>query len=160
MRYRRKNVRELDADVTTAVPKLLARAFLESQIASQKFLAQAVPAMVKQYNTVTGANDDAERRFFAAHPALNGSDPAHKATAARIATIYRQSNPNLSLDQLIAEVGPMVMATLRIAGGTPAAPAGRPLKAAAFKPAVNGGGGAPIAAEPANPWVGLGQEFD
>ena len=111
-----EDIRELDADVTVAVPKLLARAFLESQIASQKFLAQAVPAMIKQYNTVTGANESAEKQFFTAHPALNVNDPTHRATAVRIATIYRQANPNIPLPQLIQEVGPMVAAALQVEG--------------------------------------------
>jgi hypothetical protein len=157
------DVRDLDTDVTTAVPKLLARVFLESQVSMQKFLAQAVPGMIKKYNTVSSANDSAEKRFFEAHPSLNATDPQHRSTAVRIATLYRQANPGIPLDQLIAEVGPMVMASLRINGSaapSAAAPQGRTPKPQAFRPAVNGGGGAPIASEPANEWAGLGQQYD
>jgi len=158
------DIKELDSDVTVAVPKLLSRVFLESQMAMQKFLAQAVPGMVKQYNQVTGANSDAEKKFFDTHKALDSKNPQHRETAVRIATLYRQANPGIPLEQLIQEVGPMVMASLRI--NAPAATAAQPMQAGrrpaaqGFRPAVNGGGGAPIAAEPSNEWAGLGQTYD
>jgi hypothetical protein len=154
---------ELDGSPEVAIPKLLAKVFLESQISMQKFLAQAVPGMVKKYNTVSSANEGAEKKFFDMHKALDSSNPQHRATAVRIATLYRQANPGIPLDQLISEVGPMVMATLRIApGGAPQA-AGQPAiprGGTPFRPAVNGGGGAPIASEPANEWAGLGTSYD
>lgn len=155
-----EDIKDLDTDVTVAVPKLLARVFLESQISMQKFLAQAVPGMVKQYNTVTSANDGAEKQFFAAHKALDPNNPQHRATTVRIATIYRQANPNIPLKQLIDEVGPMVMAALRVNGqvAAPAAPVAH--RAAAFRPAVNGGGGLSPSQEPVSEWAGLGREYD
>lgn len=161
------DIQELDTDVTKAVPKLLARAFMESQIAMQRFLAQSVPGMIEKFQTVTKANGDAESKFFDAHKAL-GLDPnnaQHRATASRFATIYRQANPGIKLDQLIAEVGPMVAASLRVQPGAPApqipgAPAAGPRGGTPFRPAVNGGGGAPPVPEPANQWAGLGQDFE
>lgn len=163
-----EDIRDLDTDVNVAVPKLLARVFLESQVSMQKFLAQAVPGMIKQYNTVTSANQGAEEKFFKAHAALDRNNPQHRQTAVRIASLYRQANPGIPLDQLIQEVGPMVMASLRInappaapAGVLPAAPAAlAPRGGTPFRPAVNGGGGAPIAAEPPSEWAGLGQNYD
>jgi len=156
-------VKALDADPASAVPKLLSRVFLESQVSMQKFLAQAVPGMIKQYNTVTTANEGAEKKFFDSHRALDIKNPQHRATAVRIATLYRQANPGIPLDQLIAEVGPMVMASLRLnAPTTKSVPSGTPgpRGGTGFRPAVNGGGGAPIATEPASEWGGLGQQFD
>jgi hypothetical protein len=156
-----EDIKDLDTDVTVAVPKLLARVFLESQISMQKFLAQAVPGMVKQYNTVTSANDSAEKDFFAAHPALDINNPQHRATTVRIATVYRQANPTIPLKQLIAEVGPMVMTALRVNGGGQAAGASAPARSPpAFRPAVNGGGGLSPSPEPVNEWAGLGREYD
>jgi hypothetical protein len=157
------DIKDLDTDVTVAVPKLLARVFLESQVSMQKFLAQAVPGMLKQYNTVSSANTAAEKQFFTAHPALDINNPQHRAAAVRIATVYRQANPNIPLNQLIAEVGPMVMTALQLAPtaaqptGHPAAP---PRGGVPFRPAVNGGGGVSPAAEPANEWAGLGRDYD
>lgn len=161
-----EDLRELDADPGAAIPKMLARAFFESQVSMQKFLAQAVPGMIKNYNTVVKANDGAEEQFFKTHKALDVSNPQHREVAARIATVYRKANPGISLDQLIQEVGPMVMASLRIPQGTTTAPtapapaAQLPRGGTSFRPAVNGGGGAPIATEPANPWSGLGTNYD
>lgn len=162
------DIKDLDTDVTVAVPKLLARVFLESQVSMQKFLAQAVPGMVKQFNAVSSANEGAEKKFFDTHKALNINDPQHRAAAVRIATVYRQANPGIPLDQLIAEVGPMVMATLRVSatptqagqrvGGTPTPP--MPRGGTPFMPAVNGGGGLSPTSEPGNPWEGLGRNFD
>jgi len=154
-----EDIKDLDTDVVAAVPKFLARVVLESQVSMQKFLAQAVPGMVKQYNTVTSANDTAEKQFFATHKALDINNPQHRATTVRIATIYRQANPNIPLKQLIDEVGPMVMAALKVNGGAQAAPS-TPRSAPAFRPAVNGGGGLSPSQEPANEWAGLGREYD
>lgn len=161
-----EDIQELETDVVSAVPKIMSRVFFETQVAMQKFLAQAVPGMVKQYQTVTKANDDAESKFFEAHKALglDKSNAQHRATAIRLASLYRQANPTMSLDQLIAEVGPVVAAAVR-ANAPPAQPstpaaAMQPRGGTPFRPAVNGGGGAPPVAEPENPWAGLGQNFD
>jgi hypothetical protein len=155
------DIKDLDTDVTVAVPKLLARVFLESQVSMQKFLAQAVPGMMKQYNTVTSANDGAEKRFFEAHKALDMNNPQHRATTVRIASIYRQANPTIPLDQLIQEVGPMVMAALRVNGAAaqPGAQPSAPRGGVPFRPAVGGGGGPPTS-EPVSEWAGLGKEYD
>lgn len=156
-----EEVSALESDVVTAVPRLMAKMFVESQTSMQKFLAQAVPGMMKNYNSVTRANDDAEGEFFKAHTALDKSNPQHRATAIRLATLYRSANPNIPLGQLIQEVGPMVIAAVgvnagaRPANGSPAAPRAT----APFRPAV-GGGGAPPNPEPENPWAGMGQTFD
>lgn len=163
------DIRELETDVVAAVPKMMARAFFESQVAMQKFLAQAVPGMINNYQTVTKANSDAEDKFFTSHKALglDKNNPQHRSTAARIASIYRQANPTIPFDQLVAETGPMVAAALRLNGQVPAVappttqlPPGTPRGGVAFRPAVNGGGGALPVAEPENPWSGLGQQFD
>jgi hypothetical protein len=155
-----EEVQEVETDAVAAIPKLLSRVFLESQIAMQKFLAQAVPGMVKQFNTVSSANESAEKQFFSTHPALDINNPQHRAAAVRIATVYRQANPNIPLKQLIAEVGPMVMATLQMNGGVrpPAAPNGR--SPPPFRPAVGGGGGVSPQPEPQNPWEGMGRHYD
>ena len=157
-----QDIKDLDTDVTAAVPRLLARVFVESQVSMQKFLAQAVPGMMKKYNTVNSANESAEKKFFDTHKALDINDPKHRETTVRIASLYRQANPGIPLEQLIAEVGPMVMASLRVnapvqqqAVAAPVPRGGTP-----FRPAVNGGGGLSPSTEPANEWAGLGRNYD
>lgn len=150
---------ELESDAGKAVPKLLARAMYETQTTMYKFLAQAVPGMIQRHQTVSKANSDAETKFFDAHKALGlkMDDAKHREVAKRMASVYRQTNPGLTLDQLIADVGPMVAMALKLSP-IPNQPAPqRPMPG--FRPAVGGGGASPAPAE-TNEWIGLGGNFD
>lgn len=166
-----EEVQELETDVTSAVPKLLAKVHLQSQIAMQKFLAQAVPGMIQRHTQVSRANDEAENKFFDTHKALglDKNNKQHREVAIRTAKLYRQMYPQASLDQLISDIGPMVAMNLKLAPGAaapqpqvPGAPV-MPRGGTPFRPAVNGGGGAlpstPAAAD-GNEWAGLGQNYD
>jgi hypothetical protein len=160
-----EDVTELETDVVAAVPKIMSRVFIEAQMSMQKFLAQALPGMMKQYGSVTKANDDAEQSFFGAHKDLDIKNPQHRATAVRIASIYRKANPSIPLEQLISEVGPMVRASLQMAAPPASAAAppvipGQPKGGTPFRPAVNGGGGSSPAPAEQSEWAGLGQQFD
>jgi len=153
----------LETDVVNAVPQIMARTFFEAQVAMQKFLAQAVPGMVQQHQTVSQANADAEKKFFDSHKALDMSNPQHRATAKRIASIYRRANPDISMDQLIQEVGPMVMTALKVNAPPAVAPQaapGVPRGGVPFRPAVGGGGGSSPAPAAQDEWAGLGHNFD
>jgi hypothetical protein len=153
-----QDIKDLDTDVTVAVPKLLARVFVESQVSMQKFLAQAVPGMVQRFNRVSNANEGAEKRFFDTHKGLDRNNPQHREAVVRMATVYRQSNPGLPLDQLIQEVGPMVMTALKIGAVAPVARA-----APGVAPVHTGSQwwrwDIPTA-EPANEWAGMGMNSD
>lgn len=157
-------IAELESDAAAAVPKLLAKVQHETLTTMYRFLAQAVPGMIQKHSTVTTANDKAEEQFFAAHKGLGlkMDDPSHRKTATRIATIYRKSNPEMSLEQLIADVGPMVAASLKLqpVSQVPAVP-GAP-KMPAFRPAVGGGGGPAQTPAPAaqDEWSHLGQDHE
>lgn len=157
-----EDIQELETDVVKAVPRIMSRVFVEAQVSMQRFLAQAMPGMMRQYSTVTKANDDAEAKFFESHKAigLDKTNPQHRATAVRLASLYRKANPNIPLEQLISEVGPMVAAAVKAnaspAPGAPPAKGGMP----PFRPAVNGGGGATSTPEPENEWAGLGGTYD
>jgi hypothetical protein len=135
-----------------------------------KFLAQAVPGMVKQLQTVTTANTEAEDQFFEANKqlGLNKADKTHRQAAFSLAKIYRQANPDMPMEQLITDVGLMVAAKLKLpmvqqGQGAPAIP-GSPQPVAArptgFRPAVNGGGGASPNPEPTNEWAGIGENYE
>jgi hypothetical protein len=158
------DIAELESDAAKAVPKLLARAMLETQTTMYRFLAQAVPGMIQKHSTVSKANEDAETKFFEAHKALGlkFDNNDHRKTATRLASLYRQANPGISLDQLISDVGPMVAMTLKLAPVAPGtAPAPTAPKAPAFRPAVDGGGGGftPAPAAP-NEWMQLGADHE
>jgi len=161
------DIAELEDNAAAFVPKLAARVMHETQVSMMKFLGQAVPGMIKQFQNVSTANNEAETKFFTAHKALglDSTNQQHRATAFRMASLYRQSNPDMPMEQLISEVGPIVAAALKLPT-VPAQPGGRqsvpgaPRAAQPFRPAVNGGGGAPPTAEPENEWAGLGREYD
>ena len=163
-----EDIQELETDAAAFVPKMMARVMFEAQTSMMKFLAQSVPGMIQKHTRVTAANSEAESKFFDAHKALglDAKNPQHREVAFRMASLYRQANPQMPLEQLIAEVGPVVAASLRANGHlaqTPAAPStptAAPRGGTPFRPAVNGGGGASPAPAQANEWAGLGMNFD
>lgn len=160
-----EDIQELETDAAAFVPKMMARVMLESQMSTMKFLAQAVPGMVKQFNTVQTANNEAEDKFFTTHKSLglDKTNPKHREVAFRMAKLYRQANPEMPLEQLIAEVGPVVAAAVQ-AQGQPAAPAPQSVpqgfRPAPFTPAVNGGGGMSPQPAPMSTWEGMGANYD
>ncbi len=160
------DIQELETNAAAFVPKMMARVAYEAQVSMMKFLAQSVPGMVKQYNTVQTANNKAETQFFDTHKTLglDKDNQKHREVAFRMASLYRQANPQMPLEQLIAEVGPIVAAAVQAQApaaqpaATPPPPAGfRPVP---FTPAVNGGGGFTPQAAPADPWSGMGANYD
>lgn len=161
-----EEVTELETDAAQAVPKLMAKAYLEAQMSMQRFLAQAVPGMIQKFTSTDKENSKVENQFFEAHKnlGLDMNNASHRQTAIRVAGMYRQMNPQMPLPQLIADVGPMVALALKLApptGGTqpqtaPSAPRG----GTPFRPAVGGGGGASPAPAAVSEWAGLGATYD
>jgi hypothetical protein len=149
---------------------MMARVHHEAQVSMMKFLHQAVPEMVKKFQTVTTANTEAEDQFFEANKqlGLNKADKTHRAAAFSLAKIYRQANPDMPMEQLITDVGLMVATKLKLPMNQQAlAPAipGSPQPSVAarptgFRPAVNGGGGASPNPEPVSEWAGIGQDYE
>lgn len=163
-----EDLAEFETDIATAIPKFAARVMLESQISMMKFLSQAVPGMIQRHGNVSKANNEAESEFFETHKSLglDSKNDDHRQLAFRMASLYRQANPNMPMKQLIAEVGPMVAASLQANGkltvpvATPAAPVAQPRGGTPFRPAVNGGGGASPAPAQQSEWAGLGANYD
>lgn len=162
-----EEITELETDAAKAVPKLLARAFLESQTQMMRFVAQAIPQMFQQQTRVQSANRSAEEKFFAAHKELDINNPQHKQTVAQYAIAFRQANPQASLDDVIKNVGVMAKTILGVTAAPASAaapsPPGLPANAPApvpFRPAV--GSGAPANPIPAsdNPWAGMSQDYE
>lgn len=159
-----EDIAELETDAAAFVPKMMARVAFETQASMYKFLAQSVPGMIAKHTTVSKANSEAENKFFALNKerGLDPNNAEHKATAARLAGMYRQANPKMPFEQLALEVGLMVQTALKLGGPAPqpGAPVAIPRGGQSFRPAVGGGGGASPAPAPANEWDGLGRNFD
>lgn len=154
------DIAELESNAAVAVPKLLARAMYETQTTMYRFLAQAVPGMIERHQTVAKANSSAEEKFFTTHKdlGLKMDDPKHREVATRMAKAYKQMNPQVTLDQMISDIGPMVAMALKLSP-IPNQPTPPNPRMPAFRPAVGGGGASPAPAD-ANEWAGLGQDFD
>lgn len=149
----------LETDVIGTIPKLLARVFVKSQ---QNLLAQMgsmIPIMMQRQMEMMKRHTANEEKFYAAWPGIDRSK--YHDSVMKYAAVYRQMHPQASLDQMIADLGPMIMMAHKIvpqmsgqvAGGrSPANPAhnaganGRSPPPAPFVPA---GAGPVSAAKPA-----------
>ena len=123
------DVEALDTDAAAHVPQLLARVYLRSQVNAMNFMAQYVPRMVQRQLEIGRRNDANEGKFYSAWPQIDKG--AHHSMVREMAHLYRQMHPQATLDQLIKDVGPLVM----LKAGIPLAPMTQ------LVPAVNGQNG-------------------
>lgn len=137
------DVEALQSDAAVAVPKLLARAYVLAQVGFLQQLNRLVPSMLDRHSSTMKAYQANEDKFFSAWPQIDRAK--HGDLVYRAATIYRQMNPQASVDDLIDQVGRFVshQAGLQIAprGKAPpvAAPAAKP--PLGFRPAGSGPSG-------------------
>ena len=149
----------LETDASAAVPKLLAKAHLQAVGASLKYMQALVPSMVQQQTMAMNTAREAETAFFDAFPALR----EHRAEALKAAQTYRSVYPKASRDEMIQNVGAVVMQKLGLSAQPPVAqntpPAPKPSQPP-HRPA--GAVGSPVTAAPpqANPWAGLWTDFE
>lgn len=159
-----EEIEALNEDATAYVPKLLAKVHLKGQINMMRQLQQVVPAMVQAQMQVLRRNTQNEDQFFSRWPELDRVK--HGDTVRNYARIWRQANPNASLNDMIEDLGPMVMMKAKVAPGSRPSQAG-PQPAAngrqppppPFKPALGGPATPPAPAED-DPWAGLGQDHE
>lgn len=159
-----EDVEALETDAPKHIPTLLARAFFKTQVNMYQQLSRVIPAMVQQMQTVQQRNGANEGKFYAKWPDLKPE--LHGPIVRRYATVYRQANPQATLDQMIEDLGPMVMMAAKVQPSQQAQPgngvqtpppAMRPVSrvpSSPFRPAV-GGASAPQPSADDNPWAGL-----
>lgn len=158
-------IEAVEQDVIGTIPMLLAKVFVKSQQNVLQQLGRMIPVMVQRHTQAMARNSQGEDQFYAAWPQIDKA--THKGLVDRYATVYRQMHPQATLDQLIADLGPMIMMAARIPPGNaaagpparrPAAPAGngRPPPPSPFVPA--GGQAGPVAQSKASelePWEAM-----
>lgn len=120
-----EDVEALETDTIKTIPKLLARAVVKSQQQMFTTLARSVPLMIQRQTELAKRYSENEEKFFGAWPDLNRA--AHGPIIKRLGAMYRQYNPDASLDQMVQELGPMVMAAAKVVPGT--RPTGSPVAA-------------------------------
>lgn len=107
-----EDLQALETDVGQAVPKLLAKAFVKTQINSMMQLARIIPEMVRRSMGDMKNHTQNEDAFYSKWPQINRQD--HGDLVRRYGITYRQMNPNVKRDQMIEELGPLVMMAARI----------------------------------------------
>lgn len=155
----------LETDPGKAVPQLLARTYYQAMNAALAHINNFVPQMVARHIEGTRVQTERENAFYGKFPALDKAK--HGQDVLSFARIFRQQNPDMSLEDLFSMTGAAVMAKygLHAAAVAPsAAPnGGRPPQPAAqtppFAPAA---AGAVVRTTPIeeNPFAGLGKDWD
>jgi hypothetical protein len=160
-----QDIEALETNAPAHIPTIMARLYMKSQINMYKQVAQIIPAMVARIGEVQKRNGTNEAKFFEKWPDLKPD--LHGDIVRKYARVYRQANPQTTLDQMIEELGPMVMVAAKVqpsqhanGGGTqqtqqpPMRQRGGARPPTPFKPAL-GGGAAPPQMNQASPWDGL-----
>lgn len=127
-----EDIEGLETDVVGTIPKLLAKAYVASQTAMLQQLQQVVPLMTQKFTQQVKRYEDNSAKFFKKWPQID--QQKHGDLVYRYGVVYRQMNPQASLDQMISDLGPLVMQ----AAGIVAKPVA-PRTPTAFTPAPNGG---------------------
>jgi hypothetical protein len=146
-----EDIEGLETDVVGTVPKLLAKAYVMAQQNVLTQLASMVPTMIQRQTVAMQKHAEGENKFYSAWPGIDRSK--HGDLVTRYAGVYRQMHPQATLEQMIQDVGPMVMMAARIPASPPGAQVGqtpapgtapavtpRPPQANAFVPAGAGAG--------------------
>lgn len=137
-----EEIEGLETDVVGAIPKLLAKVYVASQATMLQKLQQVVPLMTQKLTQQTKRYEDNSAKFFKKWPQID--QQKHGDLVYRYGVVYRQMNPQASLDQMISDLGPLVMQAAGIVAQPTAA-----RSQTAFTPAPNGGAvGIPAAVQP------------
>lgn len=156
------DVEALETDAPAHIPKIMARLYMKTQINMMQQLARIVPEMYQRFTAVTARNEKNEGKFYTRWPSINREQ--HGDTVKRLANTYRQMNPAATLEQMIEDLGPIVMMTAKIPLNAPPAANGSGIPAVApptrtppspFKPAIPGSGASQQSGAGDNPWGGL-----
>lgn len=125
-----------------ALPGILANAYMDMYDSLMGGVSQSMPAHVQNIIQTQKANQEQETAFFEKWPKLKEaySENAEKqGVIVRSIQLYRQANPQATVQQAIDEAGASAMVALRIPIGDVA---GQPVIAETkgFAPAAPGGG--------------------
>jgi hypothetical protein len=103
-----KELEELEVDVAGTVPKLLAKAVVFAQTQFLTQLSRVVPLMIQRQAKVTETHQKNLSEFYSAWPTLDAA--RHGPVVQELAVRFRQLFPGVSKEQMIEQLGPMVLA--------------------------------------------------
>lgn len=110
-----QEVEALETNVVEAIPRLMARVLVQAQKSMLTQMARIMPAAIQRHNVTTNAAMSAEDQFYRAVPSLDRTK--HGQLVYAYGRMFRQMYPTATLQDLIAHVGPMVMASAGIQPG-------------------------------------------
>jgi len=170
-----EDVKAVEEDFVKALPMFAGRVWFEAYTSAVNFMNQQIPSIMRGEMQKFGRSFEAENQFYKAWPGLDRGK--HHDHVKHFGRVYRQAYPQASVEDFVRDVGTMVASQLGLANANrPPASGGQGPAATsgangarrvvdAFVPAGTGGGqqGRPPAgraAASANPFEGLGMEFE
>ena len=159
-----EDIQAIETDVVGFIPTMLSRMYMKAQVNTLKQMERIVPAMIARQTKVMARNAENTGKFYSRWPSLNQTE--HGNTVNRLAVTYRQMNPTASLEQMIEDLGPIVMMTAKVPmtavpngqGGphAAAAPVGRPAAPPSpFRPAATAAASGAPQPGIVDPWAGM-----
>jgi len=153
----------LETDAPNLLPKMMAKVYTK---VTQNFLKQletSVPAIVKRVNEVGTRNSANENRFYDAWKDHGIDKAKHGEIVNKVAQVWRQLNPQGSIEDMVKAIGPIVIQQAGIVKPAPSAPAAPnapgSTKISPFTPAGPGSASPlPSATASDNMWEGLGAQ--
>lgn len=131
---------ELETAPGVAIPKMLARVYLDTMTSTLQHVQNMLPGMIDSHQSSRTVEAKNEEQFFGTWPQLKG----HEASVAKIAKAFRSSNPAATKEEFVQNVGAMAVVALKLPNAAPAAPAASAQTTATpFVPAGSGGSTAP-----------------
>lgn len=143
-----QEVEGLETNAADAIPKLLAKVFVKSQQNVLSQLASIVPQMIQRQTVAIRRNDENAEKFYQRWP--NIQKATHGDLVNKYGAVYRQMHPQATLEQMVEDLGPMVMMAARIPPQVQAPVPGTPVVNPAATRAANG------RAPPPSPFVPAG----
>lgn len=153
----KEDLEALEADAPAHIPKLLARTYLKAQANMHAQIARLVPQMIQKQVETMRRNMENENKFYQRWPDLDRTK--HGPIASKYAQLYRAANPKATFEDMVEDLGPIVMQAAKITPKPPTTAVngsgGRPPQPTPFVPA-QGGPAAPPQPIPEDMWAGMG----
>ena len=109
-----EDVEGLETNAAEMVPKLMARSFVKAQHNMLTQMGKIIPAMIQRHNAVNKAHLESEGKFYDRWKDTGLSKAKHQGIVDKYAQLYRKANPSASLEQMIEDLGPMVVMAAKI----------------------------------------------
>lgn len=107
-----EEIEALESNTVEAIPKLMARSFIQAQKNMFQQMARLIPAMMMKQTKALEKHASNEAKFYARWPDLKPE--VHGSVVQQYAAVYRQMNPQAKLDEMIEALGPMVMMASKV----------------------------------------------